>query len=552
MPQITVNRKVFETLVGKKLPLDKLKDRISMLGTDLDEVTDTEIKVEIFPDRPDMLSEQGFARAFSAFIGVKKGLRHYTVKDSGMQVIIDKSLKNIRPYTACAIVRNMKFDDEKIREVIQIQEKLHVSYGRNRKRVAIGIYPLEKITPPIYFTAKDPSKVKFRPLEYPDEITGLQILSKHPTGREYAHLLDGAKKFPFFIDAAGKILSMPPIINSHDVGKITEQTTDVFIECSGFDYDVLAKCLNFIVTAFADMGGEIYSMELVYDDKKIISPNLQPFEMPLDLGYVNKILGLQLNEAEVKDCLERMGFSYDNGKVLVPAWRADILHMIDLVEDIAIAYGYENFDEIIPNVATIGQIDKFNDFTEKILNVLVGAGLIETNTYCIINKDEQTKLMNLDYSVIELQSSVSEEYNSLRFWMIPSLLKVLRDNRQHEYPQCIYEAGRVFMKDTKNVTETGVSEAVRLAVALCAHDADYTKIRQILDIIFEALALSYEVKETEHPSFIAGRVARVYVKDKAVAYIGELHPKVLSNYELLNPVAALELNLTDLFEVYNS
>ena len=74
MPTVTLNRKVFEKLVGKKLPLDKLKDRISMLGTDLDNITDTEIVVEVFPNRPDMLSEQGFARAFASFIGVKTGL----------------------------------------------------------------------------------------------------------------------------------------------------------------------------------------------------------------------------------------------------------------------------------------------------------------------------------------------------------------------------------------------------------------------------------------------------------------------------------------------
>jgi len=75
MPTIALNRKVFDALVGKKLPLEKLKDRISMLGTDLEEVNDEEIIVEVFPNRPDMLSVQGFARAFSSFIGEKTGLR---------------------------------------------------------------------------------------------------------------------------------------------------------------------------------------------------------------------------------------------------------------------------------------------------------------------------------------------------------------------------------------------------------------------------------------------------------------------------------------------
>jgi len=247
MPTITVNRKVFEGLAGKKLPLEKLKDRISFLGTDLDEVTKDEITVEVFPNRPDMLSVQGFARAFAGFIGAKKGLAKYATKDSGHEVIIDKSVSGVRPYTACAIVKGIEYTDERIKEVIQIQEKLHITYGRNRRKVAIGIYPFEKIKPPIHFTAKKPSDIKFRPLESPKEMTASKILSEHQTGKDYGHLLQGCSTYPVFIDARGQILSMPPIVNSHNTGKIGPKTRDVFIECSGFDFDVMSRCLNIIV-----------------------------------------------------------------------------------------------------------------------------------------------------------------------------------------------------------------------------------------------------------------------------------------------------------------
>ena len=255
MPTITLNKKTVEELAGKKLPLDKLKDSISMLGTDLESVNEEEIVVEIFPNRPDLLSEQGFARALSSFINVKTGLRDYKAKKSNYKVIIDKSVKDVRPYTACAVVKNLKFNEEKIREVIQIQEKLHVTYGRNRKKVAIGIYPLEKIKFPIKYLAKKPQEIKFMPLESKREMNGLQILSQHPTGREYGYLLEGKKLFPIFVDGNNEVMSMPPIINSEKTGKITEKTKEVFIECSGFDFEVLSKCLNMIITAFADMKG---------------------------------------------------------------------------------------------------------------------------------------------------------------------------------------------------------------------------------------------------------------------------------------------------------
>jgi len=230
MPSVTLNRKVFEKLVGKKLSEKELKDRISMLGTDLESLDKDEIHVEIFPNRPDMLSEQGFSRAFSSFIGLKTGLRKFEVKKSEEKLIIDNSVKSVRPYSICAIVKNLKFDDEKIREIIQVQEKLHVTYGRNRKKCAIGIYPLEKIKFPIKFVGKNPKDILFQPLESKKEMTGLQILSQHPTGKDYGHLLEGKDKFPLFIDANNKVLSMPPIINSYDVGKISESTKEVFIE----------------------------------------------------------------------------------------------------------------------------------------------------------------------------------------------------------------------------------------------------------------------------------------------------------------------------------
>ena len=257
MPTITLSRKAFESFVGKKLPIEKLKDRISMLGTGLENVTDSEITVEIFPNRPDMLSVQGFARAFSSFIGNKTGLIPYKVEPSREKVIIEKSVEDVRPYTACAIVKNLHFDGEKIKEVIDIQEKLHITYGRSRKKVAIGIYPFEKIKTPIRFMAKKPEEIKFQPLEFPGEINGNQILSQHPAGRDYGHLIEKLEKFPIFVDANDEILSMPPIINSHKIGKISEKTADVFIECSGFDFNVLKKCLNMIVTALSDIGGKI-------------------------------------------------------------------------------------------------------------------------------------------------------------------------------------------------------------------------------------------------------------------------------------------------------
>ncbi|MDO8481258.1 MAG: phenylalanine--tRNA ligase subunit beta [Nanoarchaeota archaeon] len=544
MPTITLNRKVLEKAIGKALPEEELKERISMLGTDLESVTKDEIVVEIFPNRPDLLSDPGFARAFKSFLGVETGLKQYKVEKPKHKMVIDPSVKDVRPWSACAIVTGLKLDDEKIREIIQIQEKLHVTFGRNRKKVAIGIYPLEKITMPITFKALPPQQISFRPLESTKEMTAKEILETHPTGKEYAHLLAGKTRYPLFVDAKDKILSLPPIINSYDVGKVTEKTTTVFIECSGSAYDAQAKCLNMIVCALADMGGQIHAMDIEAYGKKLVSPDLTPSEQLIDIAYVNKILGLDLKEKDVKELLARMGYGYEKGKALVPAYRADILHPLDLVEDIAIAYGFENFTEELPQVATIGEEHKENVLKRNVGEILAGLGFLECAPTILTSKETQNTKMLAKESLIELSNSVNQEYDVLPAWGIPTLVELFQRNRQYEYPQFLFTMLPTF---AKGQTETGIAETQKLVVGVADEKADYTKARQVLDYLMRMVGKEITIEKTEHPSFIPGRVAKILVGKKEAGLIGELHPQVLENWQLIMPVAVFELDINLLF-----
>ena len=445
MASIKFSRKEFE----KQIKLTKeVEDKISMFGTHLESLTDEEVELEILPNRPDLFSFYGFTRAFKAFLGKDPGLAKYKVNppEKNFKVKIDSSVKQIRPYTACAIVKNLKFDDSKIKNIIDIQEKLHSTLGRNRKKLAIGVYPLEKITLPVKYEARKPQDIKFIPLEMDLELNALQILQKHPTGREYAKLLEGFDKFPVFIDGKGKVLSMPPIINSHETGKITENTTSVFIECSGFDFAILKKTLNIIVTTLADMGGKIYAMDLEYE-KKELTPDLTPEILKISIENVNNLLGLQLKDKDLEKLLPRMGYDYSNGKVKIPSWRTDILHEVDIIEDIAIAYGYDKIIPEIPKVATIGEEGKESKIVSKISDILIGLKLQEISSYHLI-KETEAQMLKIP-GLIEIQNSKTE-FKYLRPSLLVPTLRMFAENKDNEYPQNVFEIGVCFEKDNQN------------------------------------------------------------------------------------------------------
>jgi len=543
MTTLTLDRKDLEEHIGK---IDSEKEeKITSMGTQVESVSEREVSVEITPNRPDLLSMQGFTRSFLQYTG-KKGIESFKVNESDYSVRVDKSVKSVRPFTVCAVIKGLKFDDKKIKEIVDIQEKLHLTLGRKRKKIAIGIYPLEKIEFPIKFIAKKPSEILFRPLEFPKELTGAQILRQHPTGRDYAHLLDKAEVFPIFVDAKDRVLSMPPIINSHETGKISENTKDVFVECSGFNLYYLNKTMNILSSVFSDMGGKIYSVKII-DSKPFVSPNLEPEKIEFKVENINKTLGLNLTEKEIKNYLERMGIGFEKPKdkcyALIPCYRVDVLHWIDLAEEVAVAYGFENFNAEIPEISTIGEEDKMSVFKRAVSEILAGLGLLEVSSYHLTTKDDVRK-MHYEYNdFIEAEESKTE-YNVLRMDLISNLLKVLSENSDSSYPQKIFENGRVFELDEKE--ETGIKEKERLGIAICDEKANFTELKQVLDYLFKMLDKEYKIEECENNNFISGRVGKIIVNEREIGVIGEIAPRVLKNWKIGYPVPALELNLSSL------
>ena len=550
MPVIEVNFKDFRELLGRNISIDELQDRLPMMGTSWEGNTEDGFHLEVFPNRPDLLSIEGLVRAYSSWTGERAGLRKYPVEKSDYKVNVDEKTNEVRPWFVTAVVKKVEFDDPLIRSIIQMQEKLHITHGRRRRKVAIGLHSLDPIEFPVTYTTKLP-EFKFRPLGERFEKDLTWILNEMKTGKEHAWTVEGFKEYPMILDKKGMVLSMPPIING-EYTRIDESTTELFIDVTGTDLKAITEVLNVICVTLADRGAEIHEVHNHYPDGSVlITPNLEPWMMELDNNYVNNILGYEFTPQQSTLELEKMGhgteITGDIIKVQIPSYRADIMHPIDLVEDIAIGHDYDNFEPEIPPISSEAGEDPLEVFSRRLRNFLVGLQLLEVVTFMMSNKDKLFHRMSLpEEPICETDNPKMESYNSLRNRLLPSLMEVLSTNKHHQYPQNLYEVDDVVVIAPS--TDTGARTKRRLAITLCHSSASFSEIKATMNTILENLELDAEVEEEGWDCFIEGRRFTAIHSGKPLCWAGEIKPDVLERWELEMPVAALEMDVDLLFE----
>ncbi len=543
MPIVTFDYNDFINLLGYKISKKELIERLPMIGADLDKVEDNEISMEFFPNRPDLASVEGIARASRAFFDFEKGLKKYDVKKSDILLNVDPSVKKVRPYVTTALVTNVTMTDELIASLMELQEKLHFGLGRNRKKVAIGVHNYEPVEPPFTYKAVDPDAVQFVPLNKVESMTMTEILRRHEKGVDYAHLIEGFDKHPLIVDANNNVLSYPPIING-SLTEVTPFTTDLFIDVTGTSRKAVNYALNIVVTSLAERGGQIHSTNVIDGKESFVVPDLKPVRRTLSKDYVNNVLGTKIDEKKITFCLQKMGYNATSIKgkidVEIPAWRADILHDIDLIEDVAVGYGFDKFETDFPKALTFGYELPKRGFYDALKSVMIGLGFNEVNTFTISNEQDEFKKMGLKPDkCVEIQNPVGEEYSCLRVGLIPSLLKILSENRHHSLPQQIFELGIVINDSFKNTYHLGF-------VKIDAK-ANFTECKSLTEAILRETEAKYSIKNKDHPGFVKGRCASIDINNKEVGFFGELHPKTITEFELEHPIIGCEIQAGMLF-----
>ena len=556
MPTIELKIERLERLVGKKLNMEELEYDLQWISLDLEDINKEErtIKVEYNPNRPDFSSPEGIARALKGYYELELGIPQFELGESNIVMHVDPSVKKVRPYIVCGVVRNIDLDDDEVGTLMTIQEHLHWAVGRDRKKVAIGVHDLDQVKPPYQYTAVKPDSVSFTPLHgdgYPMNLE--EILLLHEKGIEYAHILEGKSVYPVIFDKNNQVLSFPPIING-ELTTVTEKTKNLFLDLTGTDFDAINLALNILGTTLADMGAKLETVKVIYEDKEIVTPNLDSKKWEVSKKYLNDVVGLNLSEEEIIKCFRKVRLDANKSKrkgyleIWVPAYRGDIMHPIDFTEELGIGYGYINLPTTIPE-GGIGTYHPKLAFSNQMRKIMIGAGYLEVINFILSNSEKQFDYMKQakkESELVEIANPVSKEYDTTRKWVLPDLMDTLRLNRSEEKPIKLFEVGDVIIIDKKE--ETGAKREVHLAGVTYHEDSGFTEVRSTVDFIMISLGYqkNYEIRPSNNPSYIEGRYGDIYLNETKIGEIGELHPEVLLNFKLEFPVSAFEIDIEKL------
>jgi len=539
MPVINFDYHDLCSMIEKDVPKETLISRIPLIGADMHDTVDSdEMSVEFFPDRPDLFSVEGLARALRAFLGINKGITEYDVKKTEITLTVDKSVEGVRPYIACAVVRGVTITDAVLRSLMEMQEKLHMTIGRKRSKVAIGIHDLDKVTPPFVYRAVDPRSVSFVPLAKNDKWDLNEILEKHEKGKDYAHLLKGSAVYPIILDSGNEVLSFPPIIN----GSLTTVTTDsvnLFIDVTGTDLKAVKGSLNLVATALAERGGKIFSVRMAGAPMKM-SPDLNPTSVIISAKACRKFLGRKVSVKNIVTSLEKMGLGAackgDDITVSIPATRLDIMHPVDIYEDAAIGYGFERFGGEHLLTQTVGELSNSTEVSEIVRDIMIGLGYAEVTTLTIGSEKDEFELTGLPMTdFVNILNPITEDHTCLRSYLTPSLMRILVKNKHRDLPQRIFEVGDV-------VTDAKRQKRV---CALSTHSkASFTEAKSLAESVLREMRRIYTIRPCSYRTFIDGRGAEIIVDGKQIGYFGEMSPQVITDFGIDHPVIMFEMDIS--------
>jgi len=541
MPVIELSYSRLQKLIGK-VSKKQISDSLPFLGLDIESEDKDLVRIEYSPNRPDYSTDYGIALGLQGLLGIKTGSVKLTIKKSkNYSISVKPTVSKIRPFVTGIIAKNGKIDDKTIKQLMTMQEDLHFGIGRKRKKSSIGIHDLDTISFPLVYTTTSKNH-KFIPLNSEKELSISEIIADTETGKDYGHLLGQSSQVPVIFDANQKTVSFPPIINAA-VTTVTTKTKNLFVEVTGINKADAEDMLSVVVTILQSAGFTLENIQI--SGAKNSSPKLQEKKMIVDSSLINQTLGLNLNTSKIITSLKKSRLNaMSKGKNIIctiPAYRFDIFGPMDLVEEVALGYGIQNFEPTMTPSQTIGQINPISIELKSLNQIMIGLGFLEALNSSLSSKRVLYDMTNRDSKkIISVLDSKSQEHNILRDSILPGLIENLSRNIHESYPQKMFETGSIF-----NLHDP-ISEKINLSVISAHKNANFTEIKSVLQTVLKiGFGIQIETKTAVNSSFKDGHCANIIFNKNIIGIIGEIDSTIIDNYKIRVPVVGFEISLSD-------
>ena len=541
MPVVALYFSRLQKLIGK-VSKKQISELLPFLGLDIESEDNQRIRVEYSPNRPDYSTDFGIAIGLQGLFGIKTGAIKLKIKNSkNYSITVKPDVSKIRPFVTGIIAKNGKIDEKILEQLIQMQEDLHMGIGRKRKKSSIGIHDLDKISFPLIYTTTNKNH-KFIPLNSEKELTISKIIADTETGKDYGHLLGQSSQVPVIIDANQKTVSFPPIINAA-ITTVTPKTKNLFVEVTGINKEDAEDMLSVVATILQSAGFTLEHIQI--SGAKNSSPKLQEKKMSVDVSLINQTLGLNLNTSKIISSLKKSRLNaISKGKNIVctiPAYRFDIFGPMDLVEEVALGYGIQNFEPTISPSQTLGQINPISLQLKSLNQTMIGLGFLEALNSSLSSKRVLYDMTNRDSkNIISVLDSKSQEHTILRDSILPGLIENLSRNIHESYPQKMFETGGIFNLDNP------ISEKTNLSAISAHKDANFTEIKSVLQTVLKiGFGIEIQTKTAVNSSFEDGHCANIIFNGNIIGIIGEINSKIIDNYKIRVPVVGFEISLSD-------
>ncbi|MBM4125056.1 MAG: phenylalanine--tRNA ligase subunit beta [Nitrospira sp.] len=566
MPTISINLKDFEQLLGHRasgaqpVTTDQLEAWLPLVKGELkdQDAATGELRIELQDsNRPDLWSCEGIARQIRIKLaGTAPAYPFFKSAKTQKKprVHVSPGMERVRPYLAACTANGYRVTAEGLAQLIQVQEKLADIFGRKRQTVSIGLYRLPAIVFPVTYDLVTPDEVRFTPLGFEEKMSLREILAVHPKGLEYGPIIAGHERLPILHDAEGQVLSLPPIINSREIGEVWVGDDALFVEVTGTDLLMVLLTLNIMAVNLADRGAAIEPVDVVYPESTDLGKTIRT---PIDFGKARSIpitmieaaLGQALSADQVQTALLDYGWeasvSRDQVSVKLPPYRNDLMHAVDVVEDVAISRGYGDFSPVMPAQFTVGSLSRVEQMSDRLRDLMVGIGFQEIISNIMASRAELIDRMRLAGSewdrLVEVSNAMTQTFSCLRQAIAPSLLKVEAASARSFYPHRLFEVGEVALPDPTH--DMGSRTVMRLGALIAHASANFSEAHSCLDLLLYYLDCPYQLEPLAHPSFLEGRAGRILSQGRPIGLIGELHPEVLELWQVTMPAVVFELDV---------